>query len=102
MFPLLLKDYKTILNYYNIDYTNLSNKNIKKKAEDILADKLCRCIKKVDTENEKRSIPICKDSIFKKKGLHIYRFTCKNKPSLKPKKKTKRKLSKFNKTFKLK
>lgn len=103
MFPLLLKDYKTILNFYKIKYNTLTNKEIKQKAENILADKLCKCIKKVDSQNnEKISIPICKDSVFKKKGLHMYRFTCKNKPSLKAKKNTKRKLSKINKTLKIK
>lgn len=100
MYPLTLKDYKTILDYYKVDYSNLKNKDIKIKAEDILANKLCRCIKKVG--DEKRSIPICRESVFKKKGLHMYRFTCKKKPQLKSKKNSKVKLSKYNKTHKIK
>ena len=41
-------DYEKILNYYNIPFsTSDSSKQIKSKAEEILADKLCKCIKKV-------------------------------------------------------
>ena len=40
-------DYKTILSYYKISFARKSDLWIKKKAEDILANKLCRCIKKV-------------------------------------------------------
>lgn len=111
MLPLNLNDYKTILKYYKINYDKMTNKQIKTKAENVLAEKLCKCIKKVDTIptrktqtpiNEKRTIPICKDSVFKKKGLHLYGFTCKKKPTLKSKKNTRRKLSKLNKTLKIK
>jgi len=74
-------DYKSILNFYKIDSDNLNNKQIKSKAEDILATKLCRCIKKVDPtlKNESKAIAICTDSILKKKHLKSFRFTCKKK-----------------------
>ena len=39
------KDYLDILKYYKIKTTNLNNKQIKSRAENILANKLCRCIK---------------------------------------------------------
>ena len=37
---LTTKDYKTILNYYNISHNSKSKKWIKRNAEDILANKL--------------------------------------------------------------
>ena len=41
-------DYEKILNYYNIPFSSSeSSKQIKNKAEEILAEKLCKCIKKV-------------------------------------------------------
>lgn len=105
MFKLTIKDYKTILQYYNINYNELTNKEIKQKAEDILATKLCKCIKKIQTKNkanESKTIPICRESVVTKKGLHIYNFTCKNKPTLRSKKGTRKKLSKLKKTLKIK
>ena len=41
-------DYEKILSYYNIPIANLSNNELKRKAEDILATKLCKCIKAVE------------------------------------------------------
>jgi|688.fasta_scaffold461782_2 hypothetical protein len=87
-------DYIKILNYYNIPITPTdSSKTIKNKAEEILADKLCKCIKKVkktDDENdtdidtqsdaESKAIGICSDSIFRRKGLKHSGFTCKKRP----------------------
>ena len=40
-------------------------------------DKLCRCIKKIASTNESRSIGICTKSIFKNKGYTRGKFTCK-------------------------
>ena len=65
--------------------------------ENALATKLCRCIKKVDPKDESRSIGICTDSVFGKKGLAIHGFTCKKKPRLKKIEKTKKKLTKISK-----
>jgi len=92
-------DYIKILNYYNIPITPTdSSKTIKHKAEEILAEKLCKCIKKVkktddgddgdddetggDTpsEAESKAIGICSDSIFRRKGLKHSGFTCKRRP----------------------
>ena len=82
-------DYEKILNYYNIPFsTSDSSKQIKSKAEEILADKLCKCIKKVkedtnDTDkDESRAIGICNDTVFRRKGIRHAAFTCKKKPKL--------------------
>lgn len=90
MSKLTKKDYLNILNYYNIS-TKTKNKNeIKSLAEDILAKKLCKCIKKVNKsiKNESSSIALCKTSVLHKKGIKNFRFTCKKKNSLIPKKGT--------------
>ena len=85
-------DYIKILNYYKIPIGPTdSSKTIKIKAEEILADKLCKCIKKVKqtddeidtetpTESESKAIGICTDSIFRRKGLKHSGFTCKKRP----------------------
>jgi hypothetical protein len=84
-------DYEKILNYYNIPFsTSDSSKQIKSKAEEILADKLCKCIKKVkessnepdNDEAEARAIGICNDTVFRRKGIRHAAFTCKKKPIL--------------------
>lgn len=88
-------DYEKILNYYNIPFSSSeSSKQIKNKAEEILAEKLCKCIKKVkegsnntsDSANtdadESRAISICNDTVFRRKGVKHSAFTCKKKPRL--------------------
>ena len=67
-----MKDYKTILEFYNIN----KSKNIKADAEKILATKLCRCIKKVK-KKEQESIGICRQSIFINRGFDFSKFSCK-------------------------
>jgi hypothetical protein len=69
-------DYKKILSYYKMRLPK-KNKTLKQKAENLLATKLCKCIKKVGLKNEKRSIAICTNSIFTRKGLRRGKFTCK-------------------------
>ena len=100
-------DYIKILNYYDITISPKdSSKTIKHKAETILAEKLCKCIKKVkksdsvnasgddnnnnhndndnddSSESESKAIAICSNSIFEKKGLDRGLFDCKKKPRL--------------------
>jgi hypothetical protein len=86
-------DYIKILNYYDIPISPKdSSKSIKNKAETILAEKLCKCIKKVkksdnmdtggDDESESKAIAVCSNSIFEKKGLVRGLFDCKKKPKL--------------------
>ena len=79
------RDYVDILNYYNINFSkNLPIKFLKKMTEKIIAEKLCRCIKKVPNKGqpESRAIGICNHSVVKKKNLKIYKFTCKKKKGL--------------------
>jgi len=111
-----IKDYKKILNYYDIDYSALSTDTIKNKVHNILAEKLCRCIKKVqgngnskskkskkgkkskksksegegEGEGEGRAIGICKNSVITKKNIKIFTFNCKKRAKLNPKKGTRK------------
>ena len=93
---LSLKDYKTILEYYSIDYSKFNKKKITSTAENILSKKLCRCIKKVSSiKNDKnRAIGICRNSVITKKGLTINKFRCKKKPRLISFNKTNKKIKK--------
>ncbi len=97
------KDYIKILNYYGTIFDITLPINIlRKMSEKIIAEKLCRCIKKVNKSNNKsnnksRSIAICNKSVIKNKKLKIYKFSCKKKPQLKLKKLS---LSKDRKLYK--
>jgi len=71
-------DYIKILKFYSLD-TPKSKDDVKKLAEDILAKKLCSCIKKLGgSENEARAIGICSRTVFNRKGLSRGKFNCKN------------------------
>ena len=74
-------DYKDILNYYNQPIPK-SKRLLKINAEKILSEKLCKCIKKVDPENEAKSIGICTKTIINSKGYTRGNFKCKNKQSI--------------------
>lgn len=76
-------DYTTILNYYNLPIPKHSF-TLKHKAEQILSEKLCRCIKKVGKaiKSEPKAIGVCTRNIFKKKGLKRGKFTCRRKRSI--------------------
>ena len=76
------KDYISILNYYNITIPK-SKLLIRKKAEKIMAEKLCKCIKKIDPNNEAKSIGICTKTIFNRKGYTRGQFKCKKNRSVK-------------------
>lgn len=87
MSGLAKNDYINILKYYDIDYTNKNSREIKNMAEKILAEKLCKCIKKVNTNNnESRAIALCKTSVLHKKGINNFKFTCKKRRMFFPKK----------------
>lgn len=112
---LSLNDYMAILKFYKIDVSHMKQKTIKQKAEAILAEKLCRCIKKVDKslkeENkynknknkkksskkptESRAIAICKNSIFTKKNITAAKFKCKGTARLLPSNNKHNKLTKI-------
>jgi hypothetical protein len=80
-------DYKKILEFYEKPIPR-SKKSLKMEAEKILATKLCRCIKKVDTKNEARSIGICTKSVINTKGFTRGKFKCKGKKYVTFRKKT--------------
>jgi hypothetical protein len=71
-------EYVSILTYYNIDIPK-SKRLLKMKAEHIMAEKLCKCIKKIDPVNEAKSIGICTKTIYNRKGYTRGKFTCKKK-----------------------
>ena len=75
------KDYLTILKFYNVNLSeNMKYKTLKDQAENILNNKLCKCIKKVNTgqdDDESRAIAICKKSVLNKKGIKSGKFSCK-------------------------
>ena len=98
-------DYRKILSYYKIKSDKLTNKQIKNIAENILAEKLCRCIKAVKKNTsltrkqpikEVDAIVICNNSVLKKKGIKPNKFTCKTNNKF-----NKNKLKKYNKTLKI-
>lgn len=93
------KDFKTILEFYNKKIPT-SSKDMREEAEKIISNKLCRCIKKVKTKQNKKegeSIGICKKSVLHKKNIDIYGFKCKKNKGLInfPKSKT-RKFKKYD------
>jgi hypothetical protein len=91
-----IKDYKTILEFYDIN----KSKNIKEEAEKILATKLCRCIKKVK-KKEPESIAICRKSIFINRGFDFSKFSCKKGYKLMPNKTSKYRLYKKKKGIRM-
>jgi len=76
------KDYIDILKFYKITIPK-SKRLLKQQAEKIMAEKLCKCIKKIDPENEPRSIGICTRTIFNSKFYTRGAFQCKKKQSVK-------------------
>ncbi len=82
-------DYKKILDFYNKPIPK-SKRLLRVQAEKLLVSKLCRCIKRVDKENEARAIGICTKSIINSKGLVRGKFTCKKKQEINLKKKTRK------------
>ena len=76
------KDYVSILKYYNLPIPK-SKRLLQKQSEQIMAEKLCKCIKKLDPTNESKSIGICTKTIFGRKGFSRGKFQCKKKQSVK-------------------
>ncbi len=76
MTQLTTNDYNMILEYYKKPIPG-STRLMKNAAEQILASKLCRCIKKVDKNNEARAIGICTRTIFNRRGYTRGKFKCK-------------------------
>lgn len=78
-------DYKKILDYYKTPIPK-SKRLLKMQASQLLATKLCRCIKKVDKFHEARAIGICTKTIINSKGFTRGKFGCKGKGTIKLKK----------------
>ena len=76
------KDYISVLKFYKLPIPK-SKQLIKKKAESIMGEKLCRCIKKNDPIYEAKSIAICSKSVFNNKGFSRGKFTCSKKRTAK-------------------
>ncbi len=76
------KDYINILKYYKKNIPK-SMRLLKTQAEKIMAEKLCKCIKKLDPEFGEKSIAICSKTIFTNKKLQRGTFSCKGKRSIK-------------------
>lgn len=76
------QDYKKILEYYKLKIPTRSTlRNLKKRAEKALVEKICNCTKKLKSQmSEPKTIGVCANSVLKKKNLIYHRFTCK-KPS---------------------
>jgi hypothetical protein len=87
MTELTTNDYKHILAFYNKPIPK-SKRLLKIQAEKLLATKLCKCIKKVDKQNEARSIGICTKTIINNKGFTRGKFTCKKRQSVTLKKRS--------------
>ena len=85
MTELTNKDYMNILEYYKKTIPK-SKRLLKIEAENLLASKLCKCIKKIDPSNESKSIGICTKSVINRKGFSRGKFTCKGKHSIQIKK----------------
>ena len=68
-------DYIKILKYYKMRVPN-SAKTVKRTAEQMVATKLCRCIKKVGSIGEPAAIGICSRSVINNKGLRLKSFKC--------------------------
>lgn len=95
------EDYELIIRHYGrrIPRTRRGRgdlRKMKRVVNNIMINKLCRCIKAV-TKKEKAAVAICTKSIFKNRGLKHFRFTCKKKRSLRFKKGTRKKLVKTKK-----
>ena len=88
---LSVKDYEMIIKHYGKRVPKTARKK-KQKAEDLIALKLCSCIKKVTrksrAKNEARSIGICSVSVIKNRGMKYKNFTCKKPRRIKNLKKT--------------
>ena len=74
-------DLRHILTYYNIPIPKSTTK-LKMMGAEILAEKLCRCIKKIPGGNEKKAIGICTRSVFNKKGFRRGTFKCRGKATV--------------------
>ena len=76
-------DYKKILKFYKLSVPK-NKKSIEKKANKIIADKFCSCIKKVQQKfrEEGIAIGICTNSVINRKGYKRGNFKCKKRRTI--------------------
>ena len=77
-----MKTAKQILQGYNRPIPR-STTSRRRKAEKILTLKLCRCLKKLEPKFRGRAVGICTKTIFGRKGLTRGKFRCKQKQTVK-------------------
>jgi hypothetical protein len=69
-------DYKHILRYYNKDIP-IHVSDLKEAAENVIALKLCRCVKKLEPYRGPKSIGICTKTVVNSKGyIRRGKFKC--------------------------
>ncbi len=76
------KDYISVLKFYKLPIPK-SKQLCKRRAESIMGEKLCRCIKKLEPMYQAKSIAICTKSVFNNKGVSRGKFTCSKKRTAK-------------------
>ena len=88
------KDHELIIGHYG-KVIPRTKKGKKSKAERLVAQKLCSCIKKVLKKSRKkalraRAIGICSYSVVKNRGMKHHGFTCSKKSKIKRLSKTRK------------
>ena len=80
---LSISDYKKILKFYKLSVPK-NKKKLEKKANKIIADKFCSCIKKVQQKfrEEGIAIGICTNSVINRKGYKRGNFKCKKRRTI--------------------
>ena len=92
-------DYLNIMKFYKINVAAMGKTEIKLLAEDILSNKLCKCIKKITPllKKEQNAIAVCKKSVLHNKNVKSFGFRCKKRPRFIPKKGTNKNLARYKK-----
>ena len=95
-------DYLNIMKFYKIDVSNMGKNEIKMVAEDILANKLCKCIKKITPllKKEQNAIAVCKKSVLHTKKIKSFGFRCKKRARFITKIGTNKNLAKYKRVRK--
>lgn len=82
------RDYVKILHHYQPGRRQnaAGHRSVKLRAQRILAEKLCHCIKANTAVAESRRIGYCSQAIFNRRGLRHHGFRCKTaRGTLRPK-----------------
>lgn len=76
------QDYIKILKFYKVDY---NNENYIQKAEQLLCNKMCKCILKENSPyfKQKEKIKKCSENIFRRNNVNIVKVSCSKKGNTK-------------------